>query len=188
MSTELSTEAGQLDQVKVYNFYVTFAGDIERTAIALSIDPDLVAELANTHGWHQKVKALAMLPTTGSEESIQVNRTVNFAQARRLRDIVDNVAQELFSTPEQTRKTLTVPVKGGGTQLSAKPVTELVKAAEAVHAMTYRALGDGTEAGKGGGGDSDETIKKLSVTIMRGLNQLVEKNTPIKPADVVTDV
>lgn len=187
MTTALSTEADLLDQVKVYHHYVAFAGDIERTAIALSIDPDLIQELADKHKWSTKVRALAKLPAPGSDESVLVNRTVNFNQARKLRDIIDGVAKELFDTPEKTKQTLTVPVKGGGYQLSAKPVTELVKAAETVHNMTYRALGDVTKQGDESN-ESDEAIKKLSVNIMSGLNKLVEKTATMKAADMVTDV
>jgi hypothetical protein len=71
--------------------------------------------------------------------------------------------------------------------MSAKPLAELVKSAEAVHAMTYRALGDGTDA-KQGDGQSDELLKKMSVTIMTGLNHLVEQTAKMKTADSVTDI
>lgn len=182
-----NSPANSLDQVRIFNYYMTFAGDIERTAIALSIDPAEIQELANAHNWHRRVKGLAKLPAAGSAESLQVNRTANFAQAQRLRHLVDDVAKELFADEVTTRATLTVPIKGGGFAMSAKPLAELVKSAEAVHAMTYRALGDGT-ADKKGDGQSDELIKKMSVTIMIGLNHLVEQTAKMKVADQVTDV
>jgi hypothetical protein len=138
-----SVNKNLVDVSKIYQAYITFAGDIEKTALACEVDKQVVRDLANAERWNLKVKDwLDAQKEDPRGSQIQINRAINYVQAHRLRGILDSVVQFLQEgTPEDLINRLTVVTKNGP-EFKTRALTDLVKAAETVQLMTARALGD----------------------------------------------
>lgn len=139
-----------IDVSQVFNLYLTFGGDAARTSVAANVPRETVVELARLEGWDAKVADLAVLKEASSGDVVvAMNRAVNFAQASRLRKLVDMVVSELITkSPEElvdalsTKRYDSETGKVVSSSFSARSLTDLVKAGEAAELMTQRALGD----------------------------------------------
>lgn len=139
MSTAVAKQ--NIDVAKVFLAYLSFQGDYNRTALACDLEPETVRDLAVSEAWASKIEQFAELREQDSNAQINLNRTVNFVQARQLAGLVDAVIQHLNSSPEVLIDSLTATSKNGSV-FNTKPLTDLVRAAEAIQGMTARALGD----------------------------------------------
>lgn len=139
MSTALVKQ--NLDVAKIFLAYLSFQGDVNRTALACDLEPETVRDLAVSEAWASKIEQFAELREQDQNAQINLNRTVNFVQARQLAGLVDAVIQHLNSAPEVLIDSLTTTSKFGSS-FTTKPLTDLVRAAEAIQGMTARALGD----------------------------------------------
>jgi hypothetical protein len=173
----MSTPAPSLDYSKVFLTYVSLLGNAEQTAIACDLDRDQVAALAVRDNWDAKVTALLQVKEKQGAEAFarELNRTANFVQALRCRNLLDQTLQ--FFTNEggmdgSGRKVSFIDLMQqvgpkGNVNLSAKNVMDLTKAIETVHRMTYAALGDTAgerkASGKGEDKNSDDTNPAMSM-------------------------
>lgn len=130
-----------LDVAKIFLAYLSFQGDVNRTALVCDVEPETVRDLAVSEAWAAKIEQFAVLREQDTNAQVNLNRTVNFVQARQLAGLVDAVIQHLNSSPEVLIDSLTTTSKNGSA-FNTKPLTDLVRAAEAIQAMTARALGD----------------------------------------------
>lgn len=104
---------------------------------------------------------------------------LNYVQARQLSSIIDAVIKKMSADPEELMELLTVCTKNGSS-FSTKPITDLVKAAEAVQLMTARALGD-----NGGQQETDKVSGgSIGLSVARALNE-VALGTGLDPLAVV---
>lgn len=162
-------------------------GDDKRTAAAAGVDVRIVVALA--HDFHWRDLAQGRLGLKDEKLEKEVNRAHNYVQSQRIRKVIDKTLEELESDPTTLRAALISVDEEGNRKFSAKPLVELAKAAEAVHNMAYRALGDkvANDADTTDAPDS-EKIRNLSLTI----NALVTKasdaiTNPVKTASSVKD-
>lgn len=191
-----------LDVSQIFLVFMSLVGDIERTALALDLDPDVVRALAEQEGWTDKIKRVSLLSKSEKAGDYEkaVNRALCFAQAHIFRSaiqrLLDVIARqdgnELLSTISQ--------VKAGQVSYSAKLFSDLASAMEKAHHLSYLALGDET-ANRGGVEGEEEkagTMAEVHASVLAALNHpiaagaerkllensiedLVKVNVPTKP-------
>jgi hypothetical protein len=161
--------------------YLAFMGDVERTAAALMADPARVAEAARFEGWDKKVKHLRQVQSDmGPDEFLrELNRVVNFVQAVRLRSIMDEVLKKIMGTPDGLDNFLTANTKDTS-NASAKSLLDVIRCCEAVHRMTYTALGD--IPGRKTLEEGDSAKGSVALSILGALSQGVSTPDPDRAA------
>lgn len=133
----------KIDQVQVFNVFSVLVGDVEKTALALDLDPNVIRKLANEHGWAEKIARISLLSKSGNPgdwERAQ-NRALNFVQAHQLRRVID---LQLAHVNEKTLEDVMriTDLRTGETRYSAQIIRDLAGAMQKVHEMTYNAVGD----------------------------------------------
>lgn len=157
------TNPETIDRSAMFLTYLAFLGDPHRTAAALMIDPGRVVEAARFEGWDKKVAHLRSVQSEmGPDEFLrELNRVVNFVQAVRLRAIMDRVLQRLVSDTGLDAFLTTYGRDHSNT--SPKALLDVVKCCEAVHRLTYTALGDVPSKSTLDQGDSAKGSVALSI-------------------------
>lgn len=135
-------DKNQIDVSQVFLTYMALVGSVPKVAMALDIPEAIVQEMADREGWAAKVQRISVMSKSGKPgdwERAQ-NRALNFVQAHQLRRSIDKVISHLASRDAASIVEHTSPQ--GNVTLTARVFTELTKAMQAVHEMTYSALGD----------------------------------------------
>jgi hypothetical protein len=150
--------------------YLAFLGDVERTAAALMVDPKRVQEAAAFERWDVKVKHLRSVQSDlGPDEFLrELNRVVNFVQAVRLRSVMDGVLARLQG-PDNDLDSFLSQTSQHATNRNAKALLDVIKCCEAVHRMTYTALGD--VASKRTLDEGDSAKGSVALSILGALSQ-----------------
>lgn len=132
-----------LDVAQIFQTFITFCGDVDKTAVALNLDRETIAQLAHAENWTQKVGEWSALREGDPRDlQIQINRAVNYVQAHRARALLDKVIGFLSEGDAAALvDRLTINTKNGP-EFKTRALTDLVKAMEACQLMTTRALGD----------------------------------------------
>lgn len=170
----MKIDKNKVDVSAVFVIYMTLVGDVNRTALALNMDPKFVEELAEQEGWPEKIRRVCVASKSGepgSWERIQ-NRALNFAQAHRLRELIDRmIINYAEHTPEEFVKELATLNKQGVPHASARFLTDLATAAEKVQNLSYHALGDTvTERSTRDNDKEEQSAAMLHATILTALN------------------
>jgi hypothetical protein len=137
-------EDGAPDNISVFLTFVTFLGDVDKTAAALHMPAEDVKALAIVNGWFEKVDELNKLRTQeGGAAALarEINRTVNYVQTVRLRNMLDRAIRHVTRNEKRFRDFLRSHGKDAS-NISSRAPLELVKAVETVQRMSYAALGD----------------------------------------------
>jgi hypothetical protein len=149
---------------------------VEKTALALSIEPDFVTWLAEQEGWAEKVRKVSVMSKGGKPgdwERAQ-NRCLNFVQAHRVRMLIDRVLLELVKlAPEQLERRLTSYNKDGKPLgVSARFFSDLTAALDKVHLLSYYALGDsvGERIKRNDEGEGDRSVNDIHAALIQALN------------------
>jgi hypothetical protein len=168
MTSELVNK-NALDVSQVFQTYITLGGDVERTAIVLNLDLITVKALATSENWEAKAAGWRKAGDGELKDTqIQFNRAVNYVQSHRLRSIVDAITTQLaLKRPEELIDLLTKTSKNGS-EFSARPLADLVKAAETCQAMTQRALGD--TVAERPESDGDKPGSRMAILVMNAMN------------------
>jgi len=134
---------GPVDNSTIFLTYLSFLGDADKTAAALNVVPAYVRDLAEREHWQVKVDGLRTLRQTDGADALarELNRVSNYVQAVRARNLVDRVLRTVTKSEEEFDQFITQNGKEFSNR-SCKTVTDLIKAMQAVHSMTYAALGD----------------------------------------------
>lgn len=144
----IEAEACSIDRENAWLLYATFAGDVEKTALALNLSPATVIRVADDEGWMLRLKPIIDLKKSSRPGDIEraLNRAVNYVQAHKFRLIVERTLQRItgLSTKEFDELILTKPGKEGlrETALTTRAIADLASALEKAHAMSYAALQD----------------------------------------------
>lgn len=144
----IEAEACTIDRENAWLLYATFAGDVERTALALNVAPATVIRVADDEGWLLRLKPIVDLKRSGRPGDIEraLNRAVNYVQAHKFRLIVERTLQRLtgMSAEEFDLLILTKPGKDGLREMSltTRAIADLASALEKAQAMSYAALQD----------------------------------------------
>jgi hypothetical protein len=185
-STQLSI-AGKVDQVKVFNLFAFFGGDVQRTAEVAQCDHRIVEALAHDFMWHAKLKGMnALSNPDGLKREQENNRAANYLVAKQMMAMLESIVLDATDKPEEwaARHCVTVDEKGNKT-FSPKPLLEIAKAAQTVQDMTYRALGDKVAARSDTTEASSGERTNLAINIYAGLQKLGES---VKKVDKAIDI
>ncbi len=190
----------QADVSQIFLVYMALVGDVDKTAVALDLEPKFVRKLAEQEGWAEKVARMSLASkgsTPGDYERTQ-NRAVNYVQAHLLRRAID--AQLVIIANTEAADLMKITDKDGNTRYSARVFTDLASTMQKVHEMTYSALGDSvkertTEAPKDGPSQQGIHASMLSLlnktgvpldtvprTLSDGANELVARLRDQLPA------
>jgi len=144
----LITAAGVcIDRENAWLLFASFAGDIERTALALNVPAVAILRVADDEGWLARLKPIIDLKKSGRPGDIEraLNRAVNYVQAHKFRIIVERTLQRItnMDVAEFEHYMLTKAGKEGREDcLTTRPLADLAAALEKAHAMSYQALED----------------------------------------------
>ena len=160
-----------LDVSQIFQTYLTFGGDVERTALAVGMQPVEVRTLAQSERWADKLSLWNEFQAGDKKElQIQINRAVNYVQAHRLRTIIDKVVTELSAKDGKGLIDLLTEVHSGekssSEKFSARALTDLVKGAETCQLMTQRALGDTNGASAS---DAPTDGSSIALSVMKAM-------------------
>lgn len=140
----------QVDKENAFLLYAVFCGDVDRTAHALNLSPELVRGLAEEHGWDKKLKPIIDLKQSTKPGDVEraVNRAMNFVQSHRYRLFLERVLRQLagmstkdleaFLFPKLTDKKSLLVTQS----FSTRALADLASALEKCHSMTYLSLND----------------------------------------------
>lgn len=177
-------DKNKVDVAQAFLAYMTFVGDIDRTALALDLEPRQVREMAEAEQWAEKVRRVSLMSKGGRPGDFEraTNRALCFVQAQCIRQQLNRLLTEVTNmTNDELMARASVRTRDGGVQLSAKFFTDMAGAAEACHRMSYAALGDTiterseAEGGKGGG----PTTNDLHAAIVAHLSNPAIQPEPI---------
>jgi len=125
--------------------YAAFSGDVEKTSISAKIPAAIILALEHDFDWPTKLKRLKSGAGVSDAEKT-ANRAVNYLQAQRLRDVLEESLRLLESPEELTKMLVKFKYTKEGdvdcVDVNPKALLDLTKALESVQNMSYRALGD----------------------------------------------
>lgn len=138
-------DTAHIDQARAWMCYASFSGDVDKAAIASKVPADIIRSLEHDFDWVSKLKKLKSGAGVSDAEKT-ANRAVNYLQAQRLRDVLEE-SLRMLESPEELVKALVKfkYTKEGEVEYvesTAKTLLDLTKALESVQNMSYRALGD----------------------------------------------
>lgn len=166
------------DVSQVFLVFMALVGDVSKVALALDIPESDVQEMADREGWSDKVRRISIQSKSGKPgdwEKAQ-NRALNFVQCHQLRRSIDSVIAHIAIKVEEGDSGILSLIQHkteAATNYSAKLFTELAKAMQSVHEMTYSALGDTVKERDpdGDGKDAALTSAALHASLIGALNQ-----------------
>ncbi len=162
----------QADVSQIFLVYMATIGDVERTALALDIEPSFVLKLAKDEGWADKISRISLLSKSGKQGDWErgQNRALNYVQAHILRRMVD--AQLVLLSDKKPEEVMLIVDKDGNEKYSAKIFLDLAATMQKVHEMTYSALGDSVKerTDKGPQG-ADATEDAMHASVIAALNK-----------------
>jgi hypothetical protein len=173
----------RIDVSKIFLCFVATIGDVERTALACDLDPEVVRELALSEDWNVKIKRLK-LASKGSGEAADEfartqNRALNWVISHRIRDVLDRVVMRLSEqTDDELIAGITETNRDGSTKLNARVFSDLTKALETAQGMTYAAMGDTIPERKASTGGAGQATADLHAALVSALNGGLAKRTP----------
>lgn len=183
----------KIDVSQVFLVFMALVGDVSKTALALDIPEATVQEMADREGWADKVKRISVQSKSGKPgdwERAQ-NRALNFVQAHQLRRAIDRVITRINEQDAQSLIEHTSPQ--GNVTYTARIFTELTKAMQSCHEMTYSALGDSVKERDTSTADGETTALNsaaLHAAVIGGLNRakLAEQNSETLVREAVSKV
>lgn len=169
------TNGQYVDEVKVFLHYLSFVGDVEKTALASDIDPSVVRELATGGGWNDKLRRLTLsskesgLPS-GDYERL-CNRALAWCQGHRVRLILDRVILGFEAqSNEDLVEGITERDKLGNTRVNARVFSDLAKAVETANHLCFSALGDSVTERKALSPDAAQSTASVHAALIAALN------------------
>lgn len=175
-------DKNKLDVTAIFLIWMTLAGDSNKTALALDIDPKVVEELSQTEDWKEKLRRMSLVSKSdepGGWERM-CNRALNFAQAHRMRELIDRMLLHFADkTPQELADSFSSSLKGGEVRISGRFLADLASASEKVQTLSYFALGDTVPERKERGSEDGETSAAvLHASIIAALNSPLSQGVP----------
>lgn len=181
----IKAEACTIDRENAWLLFATFAGDVEKTALALNVSPATVIQVADDEGWLQRLKPIIDLKRSGRPGDIEraLNRAVNYVQAHKFRLIVERTLQRLtaMTVEEFDLYILSKPGKEGGREmaLTTRAIADLASALEKAQAMSYAALQDtGTDRARHKEGSSENAASEMYDKMAAAMASVKGSQTP----------
>ncbi len=171
----------RVDQVKVFNLFAFFGGDVERTASAAQCDVRIVEALAHDFTWLDKLKGRNRLDTAdGLKAEQENNRAANYHVAKQMMEMISSIVNVIQDDPAkwcEHEGIVEVKDKDGvviSSAFSPKPLVEIAKATQIVQDMSYRALGDKMATQAATTGATNGEVTNLAINIYAGLQNMAK--------------
>lgn len=161
--------ANLVDPTTAFLTYISFLGDVQKTAAALDVSAGWLTDMAQRENWAAKVEALIALKKEKGAEALarEFNRTACFVQGVRIRNLIERVLAQVFAD-EHRFEDLIAQRSAKVDNFTAKGLVELAKAAEIAHRLCYQALGDSLTE-RVARDEDDASI--VSLGVLRALSQ-----------------
>jgi hypothetical protein len=178
MTTPNDTEAlasrkEALDVSKIFLSFLACGGDAVATCQLAECELDDVLWLSKVELWDRKLQTYGVVPGETDEQSLERTRRRNrmslYIQAQRLRGIVDQTLHQIYENTDNLMAYSQERDKKGKPFFSTKPVRELVDAAEKIHGMLYRSLGDVVDRDDKKGPRALDSVRELHLTVIQQL-------------------
>lgn len=173
----MKVDKTSLDVSQIFLVFMSLVGDVEKTALACDIDPDIVRALAEQEGWTDKIRRVSLLSKSEKPGDYEkaVNRALCFAQAHIFRSMVQKVLDALSKHDGNQLLTDMAQVKAGAISYSGKLFSDLASAMEKAHHLSYLALGDETANRGGLEGEEDKagSMQDVHSAVLAALNHPV---------------
>lgn len=169
-------DKNRYDVAYLFQVYVVLVGDVQKVAAATDLPEEVIQELADSEGWTEKVRRISVQSRSGKPgdwERAQ-NRALNFVQVHQLRRSLDHVIAHITKkVGENQMLELIQHNTADTTNYTAKLFTELAKALQSLHEMSYSALGDTVRErdAEGDGKDTALAAASLHATVIGALNR-----------------
>lgn len=181
-----------LDRENAFLLYASFSGDLTRTAVALHSDALTVLRVADEERWQTKLTAILELKKAGKPGEVEraINRTMNFVQAHRLRNLIERQIRELSEMSDEELRSwcmseIVTTHKDGSVsvekKLHTRPYADLASAMEKVHNLSYAALNDtNQERAVRSKQEADEkpTAMEIHSAIAKAMSEVAASKTP----------
>ena len=171
----MQVNKNKIDVSQCWLVYMSFIGDVEKTAAVTQLAPAVIQQLAKDEGWDEKIRRVSLLAKGGKPgdwERAQ-NRALCYVQAHRLRMTFDTMLEKVFGMDaDQLISFLSTRTAMGRETVSARFLADLTAAVEKTHHLSYAALGDTVkerEARIGEGGD-EAGANQIHAAVMAALN------------------
>lgn len=185
---ELAAKVAHLDREHAFLVYVTFLGSLDQTAAALNIRPIDVLRMADEGGWLERIRPIVELAKSNrpGDTERSINRGLNFAQAHRLRMVIERIISRLTGmSPEELESWIFSEELSGSQRpvkikrLGARALADLASAVEKAHAATYAALGDtAKERQQRNEGDPQTASTDMYLLISQAAAKVAKDNSP----------
>ena len=185
MSESLAIIPVNLNQAHLFVIWQGLGGDSRVVARATGIRQCVIESLAHDFSWEQLAGGKLGLADRALEK--EINRVQNYAQAIRLRKILD-VAVDKIETEdggERFKKLIFSTDQMGNPTMNTKPLVELAKAVETVHNITYRALGDKVAEQADAVTNDTKRVKDLGLTIYNLVNRAAQETQVLTPREIL---
>lgn len=164
------------DVAQIFLVFMATIGDVEKTALAMELEPEFVTWLSEQEGWQEKVRRVSVMSKSGKPgdwERAQ-NRCLNFVQAHRVRALIDRVLIELVKLePDKlAEKFKAVDRFGKDKGVSARFFSDITAAMDKVHLLSYYALGDsvGERVKRTEEEGTDRSVNDIHAALIQALN------------------
>lgn len=163
-----------IDVSQTFLVYMSLVGDVDKTALACDLDPEIVRALAEQEGWTDKIRRVSLLSKSEKQGDYEkgVNRALCFAQAHIFRSMIQRVMDALSHQNGEQLMASMAQTKAGQVTISAKLFSDLASAMEKAHHLSYLALGDETanRGGKDGEAEQDLSMAAVNASVLAALN------------------
>jgi len=139
----------EIDREQAFLLYATFAGDCEKTAHAVGVRPVDILRVVDEEHWNDRLRSIIELKKSTRPGDLEraINRALNFAQAHRMRLLVERVLHEIAGMTTEQLKSYLFTEHSAKTgvpyaKLSTRALADLATALEKAQSMSYLALND----------------------------------------------
>lgn len=166
-------DKSKLDVSSTFLIFMSLCGDVERTALAMDYDPEIVRSLAESEGWVEKIRRVSLLSKgekAGDYEKA-VNRALNFAVAHQGRVLISKIIENLGKMGNEQLFGVCTQIKAGSVTHTARFFSDLAAALEKFSHLTYISLGDSAgERESKDGGEETLDLAGLHMSVLAALN------------------
>jgi hypothetical protein len=144
------------DREQAFIIYASLGGHVPKTSAALGVSEEDIFTAEKEGDWRGRIKALTKLRESGRPGDVEraINRAVNFAQAARMRSVLDRLISKFvrMSDDELIELCISMVVKSSKNKdvvaaeevrVSTRAFADLSSALEKIHTLSYLALSDG---------------------------------------------
>lgn len=166
-------DKSKIDCSATFLVFMALCGDVERTALACDLDPEIVRSLAESEGWTDKIRRVSLLSKgekAGDYEKA-VNRALNFAVAHQGRVLISKIIESLGKMDNNQLLGVCTQIKAGSVSHTARFFSDLAAALEKFSHLTYISLGDSTgERESKDGGEEPQDLIGIYASVTAALN------------------